>query len=72
MDKNDYEYSGLMAQFWDLLRGDTSRWGDRFFYLDVIAQHGQPVLDVGCGTGRLLLDYMPSSSCKRPASPTCT
>jgi SAM-dependent methyltransferase len=58
MDKNDYEYSGLMAQFWDLFRGDTSRWEDRFFYLDVIRQHGQPALDVGCGTGRLLLDYM--------------
>lgn len=58
MTQSDYEYSGLMAQFWDLLRGDTSRWADRFFYLDVIAQYGQPALDVGCGTGRLLLDYM--------------
>ncbi len=62
MTPSDYEYSGLMAQFWDLLRGDTSLWADRFFYLDVITQAGQPVLDVGCGTG----------SCKRPASPTCT
>jgi len=54
----DYEYKGLMAQSWDLLRGDTSKSPDRLFYLKLIQTVGQPVLDVGCGAGRLLLDYL--------------
>lgn len=58
MTTNDYEYRGLMAQAWDVLRGDTSGWPDRAFYLNLIEQYGQPALDVGCGTGRLLLDYL--------------
>jgi SAM-dependent methyltransferase len=58
MDEADYEYRGLKAATWDLLRGDTSRWGDRATFRAVIDRHGQPALDIGCATGRLLLDYL--------------
>ena len=57
---DDYEYRGLMARGWDLLRGDYSTWPDRLVYRAIIERRGGASLDVGCGTGRLLLDYLAS------------
>jgi ubiquinone/menaquinone biosynthesis C-methylase UbiE len=56
--EQEIEYRGLIAEYWDLLRDDTSKWSSRPFFLEVIRQSGEPALDVACGTGRLLLDCL--------------
>jgi ubiquinone/menaquinone biosynthesis C-methylase UbiE len=58
MSEKFYDYNGVIAEYWDLLRGDTSKWSSRPYFLKLIQESGQPALDVACGTGRLLFDYL--------------
>lgn len=51
-----YEYHGLVARSWDFLRGDPMEFIDREFLLEAANRFGQPILDVGCATGRLVLE----------------
>jgi SAM-dependent methyltransferase len=57
LSEGSYEYRGWVAEYWDLLRGDTSAFPDRGFYKEIILSHPEPALLVGCGTGRLVLEY---------------
>jgi ubiquinone/menaquinone biosynthesis C-methylase UbiE len=50
-------WTGLAADAWDPSGGDDVK-EDVAFIQRVIEQGGAPALDVGCGTGRLLLRYL--------------
>ena len=41
-----------------MLRAEAIRWPDVAFYRDAVRASGQPALDVGCATGRLLLAFL--------------
>jgi ubiquinone/menaquinone biosynthesis C-methylase UbiE len=53
MDAKDYS---LIAKYYDGSYGSRADLNDLPFYLDIAKQHGGPVLEIACGTGRVLLE----------------
>jgi ubiquinone/menaquinone biosynthesis C-methylase UbiE len=48
----------MIPESWDVFRANAPHWPDVAFYRDIILASGQPALDVGCATGRLVLAYL--------------
>jgi SAM-dependent methyltransferase len=57
MSRTALTYAGIVAETYDLLV-TTDAIGDADYFRAVIRDHGEPALELGCGTGRLLLDYV--------------
>ena len=55
MNKN-YYYNQAMVNFYDIIHSDYKV--DKKFYLDKIQNAGGPVLEIGCGTGRIFCDAL--------------
>ena len=46
---------GLMAEYWARFKTDAP---EAPFFIESVRRYGQPVLDLGCGTGRILLPLL--------------
>ena len=57
MSRETLDYSGIVATTYDLLVTNDAI-GDAGYFRDIIREQGEPALEIGCGTGRLLLDYV--------------
>ena len=51
--KNQYE--GFHAEFYDIMHADSS---DVPFYLELAKKYGEPILEIGSGTGRILIPFL--------------
>ena len=51
------DYTGLAATAWELFSTDEVGPDDAFFRA-IVMQFGEPALDIGCGSGRLLLPML--------------
>jgi SAM-dependent methyltransferase len=57
MAKSEWHYTGLAAQCYDLWFGDEP-YLDQLFFGRRIQEADGPALEIGCGTGRLLVPYL--------------
>lgn len=55
IDPNAYYERGLAVEMYDLFTGQGLLAGDVDFYLDCARRFGGPILELGAGTGRILL-----------------
>jgi ubiquinone/menaquinone biosynthesis C-methylase UbiE len=56
MHKADWDYRGLVVECYDLRFGEEPFW-DQAFFEARLRRNGGIALEVGCGTGRLLLPF---------------
>ena len=57
LDQSPVDYTGLAATAWELFSSEEVGLDDRFFRA-IVEQYGEPTLDIGCGSGRLLLPLL--------------